>query len=768
MSRPLRDAGLGLPQGLRLGKYELIRPLGVGGMAQVWLAHKPIVGGHKVCALKMPADLLGTSPRLREGLLNEVRLASMLTHSNIVQVYDAGIVHGILYMELEAIDGLDLAQLLDSAAQRQLQLSIEMSVYVLRAVLEALHYAHTFAIDGKSMAILHRDLSPHNVLVSASGEVKIMDFGIGKTERDATSGQHIKGKLRYMAPEQAAGHSCAASDLFAAGAIVFEMLEGTRFRPQLGTPELLGLAMNGAAPALTRSDVPPVLRTFYEKLVARDLGARFANAAEALRHLSQWRGLDIHAQDMRSFYQRQLLRGRHSGFTRGDVRIPESFWRLVEALKANSDEPKTTPTQPEGAAGQAVVVDDALADAQAAAMLHVREIARQQAKARGDGIERKAAAPQASTRTRRAEPGADEGEPAGHGVTADAPPPDPRWRQPGDAAPPEQAEPARERDAPVPRRKDSPDDEPRRGATARFGPKRDLEGDDHAAGNRSAPRVEPARRAAVAASRGVPRSIAWLSAFAALCLATAVLAWSVATRLRGASEASEPSADVSASATDGVLMHAEPTPMDDPQRETAVRSDAPQADRRSAGHGSAGPSTPASPSASAAIVADPGATVPAVPATLASAAAHRDEPKPAGASPSDEADDDDDAQRRATPKGGASKPRPHPSPARGTPQPKPDDNGSAVPKPAPDRVSVRIARGGVDAEVRIGQREFVVTRSREVQLAVGRYETAWRVLGESSWRESEALVLIAGRRYLVRVAADGLGFNSSALTGGAP
>ncbi|MFO0636905.1 MAG: serine/threonine-protein kinase [Nannocystaceae bacterium] len=324
MSRPLRDAGLGLPQGLRLGKYELIRPLGVGGMAQVWLAHKPIVGGHKVCALKMPADLLGTSPRLREGLLNEVRLASMLTHSNIVQVYDAGIVHGILYMELEAIDGLDLAQLLDSAAQRQLQLSIEMSVYVLRAVLEALHYAHTFAIDGKSMAILHRDLSPHNVLVSASGEVKIMDFGIGKTERDATSGQHIKGKLRYMAPEQAAGHSCAASDLFAAGAIVFEMLEGTRFRPQLGTPELLGLAMNGAAPALTRSDVPPVLRTFYEKLVARDLGARFANAAEALRHLSQWRGLDIHAQDMRSFYQRQLLRGRHSGFyarRRADPRV---------------------------------------------------------------------------------------------------------------------------------------------------------------------------------------------------------------------------------------------------------------------------------------------------------------------------------------------------------------------------------------------------------------------------------------------------------------
>ncbi|MFO0636906.1 MAG: hypothetical protein U0168_29090 [Nannocystaceae bacterium] len=160
--------------------------------------------------------------------------------------------------------------------------------------------------------------------------------------------------------------------------------------------------------------------------------------------------------------------------------------------------------------------------------------------------------------------------------------------------------------------------------------------------------------------------------------------------------------------------------------------------------------------------------MPAVPATLASAAAHRDEPKPAGASPSDEADDDDDAQRRATPKGGASKPRPHPSPARGTPQPKPDDNGSAVPKPAPDRVSVRIARGGVDAEVRIGQREFVVTRSREVQLAVGRYETAWRVLGESSWRESEALVLTAGRRYLVRVAADGLGFNSSALTGGAP
>lgn len=331
--------GVAVPRrGLKLGKYELIRPLGTGGMAQVWLAHKPILGGSKkVCAIKMPTDLLGSDERLRDGLLNEIRIASMLSHSNIVQVFDAGIVHGILYMELERIDGMDLSVLLQSMRDRQTPMSIEMAVYIMRAVLEGLNYAHTFAIDGRGQGIVHRDLSPSNVLISSAGEVKIMDFGIGKTEHDLTSGQHVKGKLRYMAPEQALGTTTAKVDLFAIGAMFFEMLEGRRFRERGAAMEMMAAAINQPAPKIEREDVPAVLRSFYEQLVEIDPAKRTANAAEALRNLSLWRGTDIHAHDMRGFYLRQLDRGRHSGFTMGSIAVPESFRRLVEALEASTD-----------------------------------------------------------------------------------------------------------------------------------------------------------------------------------------------------------------------------------------------------------------------------------------------------------------------------------------------------------------------------------------------------------------------------------------------
>jgi len=131
MSKPLQPRAT-TGKGYRFGRYLLVKPLGQGGMAQVWLARKQIHAGEKVCAIKMPADLLGLDDANHEALLNEIRISSQFSHSNIVQVFDSGVHRGVLYMELERIDGIDLDQLLDVMRQRQAPMSVGMAVYVWR------------------------------------------------------------------------------------------------------------------------------------------------------------------------------------------------------------------------------------------------------------------------------------------------------------------------------------------------------------------------------------------------------------------------------------------------------------------------------------------------------------------------------------------------------------------------------------------------------------------------------------------------------------
>ncbi len=325
------------PEPLRLGKYELVRTLGSGGMAAVWLARKPIYGGGmKVCALKMPMrrrDQVAMADANREALLNEIALASQLSHSNIVQCLDAGVVNDVLYIELERIDGVDLAQMMTRMRHMGRPFSVAIAVYMVREILEGLAYAHNFRRAGKEAGIVHRDINPQNVLVSSAGEVKIMDFGVGKRMADITEGL-IRGKLKYMSPEQLQSITTPKLDVFAVGAIFYELVTGLEFRARGTQAELIGAALSKAPPEIETPGFPPELLEFYRCCVVRNHHDR-ADANEALALLKRWRGPVADAADVRVLYERQVDGGPHSGYTEAEIEVPPAhILELIEDIRA--------------------------------------------------------------------------------------------------------------------------------------------------------------------------------------------------------------------------------------------------------------------------------------------------------------------------------------------------------------------------------------------------------------------------------------------------
>jgi serine/threonine protein kinase len=315
---------------LQFGKYKLVQPLGKGGMAQVWLAHKESAAGAvKVCAVKFPRDIFSDNDSEREALFREARVAMLLNHSNIVQVNDLGFVGSLPYVELERIDGIDLSALNDQMRLFGMPFSFSLAAYILQEILEALAYAHTFSIDGKPQHIVHRDVSPQNVLCSTAGEVKLMDFGIAAAASEHSSGMHARGKLRYMAPEHLAAKAVPQSDLFAAGAMFWEMLEGKKFRHDTPFDDMRIAVLKHSVPALTRPDVPRELQRLCRELLEPDLRKRVATAEDALKLLRLWPASTSERAGLRALLAQHRVT-RRSGMTHADIAIPP--W-LAAALK---------------------------------------------------------------------------------------------------------------------------------------------------------------------------------------------------------------------------------------------------------------------------------------------------------------------------------------------------------------------------------------------------------------------------------------------------
>jgi predicted Ser/Thr protein kinase len=281
-----------------IGGYRLKRRLGKGGMAEVWVAQREGVTSTKYVAIKFIISHHADDERYLKMFESEAKLSGLLTHSNIVQVFDAGQDNGRAYLVMEWVDGPSLSSLMPTLwAVPDIEERQRLAAFVIGQLLYGLAYAHKVTTgSGDSLGIVHRDVSPHNVLVSVSGDVKLTDFGIAHRASEETSGLHVKGKLRYMPREQLSGESRAATvDLYAVGAILHEMLDGRKFRHDAETEvQMYGAALGGQIPSV-QFPVPPELEALRVGLLQPEPKDRIQTAEDALRMLKKWRG----NQDMR-------------------------------------------------------------------------------------------------------------------------------------------------------------------------------------------------------------------------------------------------------------------------------------------------------------------------------------------------------------------------------------------------------------------------------------------------------------------------------------
>jgi serine/threonine-protein kinase len=212
----------------QLGPYRLLRRLGRGGMAEVFLARAVGASGfEKAVAVKTLLPELVGSSELERLLIEEARIGALLSHRNLVEVHDLGVDRGIYYVRMDYVDGMDLA-----ALDRAGRLDPELVLLVAEEVALALEYVHSVCDEaGRPLGLVHRDVSPSNVLLSRHGDVKLADFGIAKATAlaETTRASIRRGKYAYMSPEQVAGEPLdRASDQFGFGVMLIELLTGTR------------------------------------------------------------------------------------------------------------------------------------------------------------------------------------------------------------------------------------------------------------------------------------------------------------------------------------------------------------------------------------------------------------------------------------------------------------------------------------------------------------------------------------------------------------
>lgn len=271
----------------QFGNYTLVERISHGGMAEVYRAKSfGEAGFEREVALKVLLPQIASDDEFVTMLIDEAKIAGQLNHTNIAQIFDLGVTDGRYYIVQEYVRGQDLRAILKHKAKNRTHFEIPTACYVALKVCEGLHYAHNKRDNlGNPLKVVHRDISPHNILISSEGEVKIIDFGIAKAEGRSTQtlAGLVKGKFAYMSPEQIRGLPVDhRSDVFATGIILYEMLT-TRSLFRRGTEfETLKMARSAKAnpPSFLRSEVPPALDAIVLKALARHVHDRYQSADE--------------------------------------------------------------------------------------------------------------------------------------------------------------------------------------------------------------------------------------------------------------------------------------------------------------------------------------------------------------------------------------------------------------------------------------------------------------------------------------------------------
>jgi serine/threonine-protein kinase len=291
------EAGFGgtfdVRPGARLGRYEVLLGIAEGGMARVWAAKQHGQRGFsKVVAIKTILPALASDPEFEAMFLDEARVAAGVHHPNVCEIFDLGEEQGVLYLAMEWINGESLARIFKPARQggqrgAAAALEYHVAARIIADAAAGLHAAHQLKSDGGELVnLVHRDVSPQNILVSVNGTVKVTDFGVAKalgSSHEATAAGQIKGKAAYMAPEQASGGKLdRRSDVFALGICLYEVTTGVR--PFSGDNQVATLRalLSGqfAPPRQVAPGYPPELEAVVLKAMNIDVDQRYATADE--------------------------------------------------------------------------------------------------------------------------------------------------------------------------------------------------------------------------------------------------------------------------------------------------------------------------------------------------------------------------------------------------------------------------------------------------------------------------------------------------------
>lgn len=299
-------------------RYRVVRRLDAGGMAEVFVGMATSIKGFdKTVAIKRVLPNLTRNRKFVRMFLDEARLSLLLNHTNVVQVFDVGQADGTYFIVMEFIDGVNLKALLEAADQWGGRVGVPQAVLIASEVCKGLSYAHDLRDPtGQPLGIVHRDISPPNVLISEQGEVKIADFGLAKarSQVEHTDPGFVKGKFGYLSPEAAYGEPIdPRTDIFAVGIVLWEMLAGRRLFQGQTDLKTLDLVRKARIPELTlfNPDVPPDLETIVYKALARDKSARYQRSDELGNDLMQF--LFDHGLKVASFDIAELVKKAKAG-----------------------------------------------------------------------------------------------------------------------------------------------------------------------------------------------------------------------------------------------------------------------------------------------------------------------------------------------------------------------------------------------------------------------------------------------------------------------
>ena len=328
-----------------LRRYRIVAPLGRGGMAEVFLAAWEVAPqAHRPVVVKRLYAHLGDDPDLVQMFIDEARLACSLEHDNIVKTFEVGVIDGHCCIAMEHLAGQPLQQLLRLGWSRG-GVPPDVSLYIAIRALDALAYAHDFRDHhGTPLGIVHRDISPHNIFVTNDGQVKLLDFGIAKAKgsKSRTETGYVKGKLAYIAPEQARAEPVdRRADIWSVGVVLWELLTGTRLFRADSDAATLSATLDAAIapPSSKRPSIAPELDHIVMRSLKRNVAERYPSAwamQQDLELFAQRCGLRANAADVS-----QLM---HEYFLPQIAEQERMVFDLREQEQSKFDPPSEVPT----------------------------------------------------------------------------------------------------------------------------------------------------------------------------------------------------------------------------------------------------------------------------------------------------------------------------------------------------------------------------------------------------------------------------------------